>query len=95
MRKIRLGRRIARAIDLPEEALSDEPCVKINGPDYAVIYRHCGIYECIPERIFMWTRLGDICVNGSNLKILSITDDMAHISGLISSVELNYTGTKG
>ena len=45
-RKIRLGKRIAEALDLPDEAVSGLPKLTLHGSEILLIENHKGIFEC-------------------------------------------------
>ncbi|MDO4567607.1 MAG: YabP/YqfC family sporulation protein [Clostridia bacterium] len=95
MRRIKLGRRISRAMDFPEELLSSEPCVKVFAGEMAVIYGQRAVLECLPGSVHLLTENGDIRLLGEKMHIMAVEGSIAHIGGKVTRVELHYDGEDG
>ena len=49
-RKIRLGKRIAEALDLPDEAVSGQPKLTLHGREILLVENHKGIFVSNSEK---------------------------------------------
>ncbi len=85
-RMIRLGRRAAAFLDLPEEVLTG--CVKATmyASSAVVLENHDGVFECAPERIRLRTGEGILCIEGSGMVLVELSRERALVSGEIQGV---------
>ena len=84
-RRIRLGRRILSALDLPEEA-AGTPKLTLLGREHALVENHGGIYQYRAEEIALYTRAGTLRVAGGNLDIREVSPERLLITGRIDSL---------
>lgn len=85
-RRIKLGRRTASILDLPEETFTG--CVKVTlyAASSLVAQNHAGVFECGPERIRLRTNEGILRIEGANMTLMELSDERALVHGEISLV---------
>ena len=85
-RRIKLGRRAASMLDLPEETFTG--CVKVTlyAASSLVAENHAGVFECAPERIRLRTSEGILRIEGENMMLMELSDEHALVRGEISLV---------
>lgn len=85
-RRIKLGRRAAEMLDLPEETCTG--CVKatLYAAGTLVVENHKGVFECAPERIRLRTDEGILCVEGREMTLMEFSSERALVRGEISLV---------
>lgn len=85
-RRIKLGRRVAAVLDLPEETFTG--CVKVTLYSTATLVaeNHEGVFECAPERVRLRTCDGILRVEGENMTLMELSVERALIRGEIFSV---------
>ena len=91
-RRIRLGRRLLSALDLPEEA-AGTPKITVLGREHALIENHTGVYQYRAEEICLYTKAGMLYVTGEDLTLREITPERLYISGWVAG--LRYEGEAG
>lgn len=91
-RRIRLGRRLLSALDLPEEA-AGTPKITVLGREHALIENHTGVYQYRAEEICLYTKAGMLYVTGEGLTLREITPERLFISGRVAG--LRYEGEAG
>ncbi|MEA5059207.1 MAG: YabP/YqfC family sporulation protein [Candidatus Pelethousia sp.] len=93
-RRIRLGRRLLSALDLPEEA-AGTPKLTVLGREHALIENHTGIYQYRAQEICLSTKAGMLHITGEALTLLEITPERLYISGRVDSLRYEEgLGTK-
>ena len=85
-RKIKMGRRIARVLDIPEETLTCEVKVTLYHNNAVKIENHKGIFECTDRRIKVKLNKELLCIEGEGLVIMDFGDQRIYISGNIDAV---------
>lgn len=91
-RRIRLGRRLLSALDLPEEA-AGTPKLTVLGREHVLIENHTGVYQYRAEEICLYTKAGMLYVTGEDLTLREITPERLYISGWVAA--LRYEGEAG
>lgn len=86
-RKIRLGKRIAEALDLPDEAVSGQPKLTLHGREILLIENHKGIFECGECVVRLHTACGILRITGSALTLLELSAERLYVAGALCSVE--------
>lgn len=84
-RRIRLGRRILSALDLPEEA-AGAPKLTVLGREHALVENHAGIYQYRSEEIWLYTKAGMLLVTGEALTIRELSPERLYICGRIQGM---------
>lgn len=84
-RRIRLGRRLLSALDLPEEA-AGAPKLTVLGRERALIENHTGIYQYRAQEICLYTKAGMLYVTGEDLTLQEITPERLYISGRVDGL---------
>ncbi|HOG00803.1 MAG: YabP family protein [Firmicutes bacterium ADurb.Bin248] len=85
-RRIRLGRRAAEWLDLPEEILTGRVKVTLYAMDTLVAENHGGVFECAPERVRLRTAEGILRVEGRELTLEELSGERALVRGEIIGV---------
>lgn len=85
-RRIRLGRRAAALLDLPEETFTG--CVKVTlySANTLVAENHKGVFECAGEHIRLRTSEGILRVEGEGMVLMELSNERAMIRGEITGV---------
>lgn len=91
-RRIRLGRQILSALDLPEEA-AGTPKLTVLGRENALVENHAGVYQYRAEEICLYTKAGMLYITGENLTLREITPERLYISGQVDG--LHYEDKAG
>ncbi len=84
-RRIRLGRRLLSALDLPEEA-AGTPKLTILGREHALVENHTGIYQYREKEICLYTAVGILYVTGEGLTLRELTPERLFISGRVEGL---------
>jgi sporulation protein YqfC len=88
MEKISLGRRLARRLDIPAEALTDGPRITISGHDRVLVEGHRGLLEYADDRIAAAGAGCKILVKGQGLGLEAMSGRELVITGQLWAVEL-------
>lgn len=85
-RRIKLGRRIGKFLDIPEEAFGDtlKICMIENG--FASIENYKGVFECDKQLIKLRSSSGMVRIDGVDLMLGEIRSERAVVFGNIKSV---------
>lgn len=86
-----MGRRadkVNKILEIPREVLGKTPKITITGFDEVLIENFKGILEYEDFYIRICTHIGNISINGYNLKLTQMTEDDIIISGTIGKMEL-------
>ena len=85
MRKLN---RINEFLEIPREVISDIPKITITGFDEILIENFKGILEYEDFFARISTSIGNININGFNLKLNQMTDDDILVTGKIENIDL-------
>ena len=80
--------KINRMLEMPKETYTNEPKVVITGFDELVIENYKGILQYEDYYVKLSTYIGSINVNGFNLKLDKMNEDILKITGKIESVDI-------
>lgn len=86
-RRIKLGRRTAALLDVPEEALTGEIRLVLNGRGRCLVENHDGVFECGEEKIRLRCGRDILRIEGTELVLMDISPERAFVSGGIRSIE--------
>ena len=81
-------KRINRMLEMPKETYTNEPKVVITGFNELTIENYKGILEYEEYFIQLSTFIGSININGFNLKLEKMTEDILKITGKIETVDI-------
>jgi sporulation protein YqfC len=79
--------RINRFLELPREVVSDVPKITITGFDEVLIENFKGILEYENFFVRVSTDIGNININGFNLKLNQMADTDILVSGKIENID--------
>ena len=79
--------KINRILDIPREVSSKVPKITITGFDEVLIENFKGILEYEDFFARISTHIGNININGFNLKLSQMTDDDVLVSGKIENLD--------
>ncbi len=80
--------KVAQALDMPPEAMSDIPMITVIGGTEATVHSHKGIVEYDDKKIVLNTSLGIFDIFGENLEIKTVTDDEITLGGKVAGFEI-------
>lgn len=84
MRKI--GKRINELLELPREVISDVPKITIVAFDEVIIENFRGILEYENFFVRISTYIGNVNINGFNLKLNQMNEDDIAVKGKIETI---------
>lgn len=84
MRK--LGRKINELLEIPREVVSDVPKITIVAFDEIIIENFRGILEYESFFVRISTYIGNVNINGFNLKLNQMNEDDISVKGKIESI---------
>ena len=87
--------RISKFLEIPREVISDTPKITITGFDEILIENFKGILEYEDFFARISTNIGNININGFNLKLNQMSDDDILISGTIENVDFENNLSRG
>lgn len=79
--------RLNRFLDIPREVSSKIPKITITGFDEILIENFKGILEYEDFFVRISTHIGNININGFNLKLSQMTEDDILVSGKIENID--------
>ena len=79
--------RINRMLDIPREVSSKVPKITVTGFDEILIENFKGILEYEDFFARISTHIGNININGFNLKLSQMTEDDILVSGKIENID--------
>lgn len=85
--------RVSKFLEIPREVISDVPKITITGFDEILIENFKGILEYEDFFVRISTSLGNININGFNLKLNQMTDDDILVNGKIENID--FEGKNG
>ena len=80
--------KVSKFLEIPREIISSVPKITITGFDEIVIENFKGILEYEDYFARISTSIGNININGFNLKLNQMTDDDICVTGRIESLDL-------
>lgn len=80
--------RVSKFLEIPREVICDVPKITITGFDEVLIENFKGILEYEDFFARISTSIGNININGFNLKLNQMTDDDILVTGKIENVDL-------
>ena len=86
--------KVSKFLEIPREVLSNIPKITVTGFDEILIENFKGILEYEDFFVRISTTIGNININGFNLKLNQMTDDDILVSGKIDSLEFEKGGDK-
>ena len=85
-------RKIDSLLEMPNEVCSDEPKVTIVGFEKLIIENYKGILEYEDFFARISTNIGNININGFNLKLNQMTDNDILVTGKIENLDFEAKG---
>ncbi len=85
-RKIKLGKHIFEALDIPEESYLDSAKITLWGKETVLIEKHEGIFECAENKVRLFTKHGLLHVEGEKLVLLEMSDERLYITGKVEQI---------
>ena len=79
--------RINEILEIPREVISKTPKITITGFDEILIENFKGILEYEDFFVRISTHIGNININGFNLKLSQMTEDDILVSGIIENLD--------
>ena len=79
--------RVSKFLEIPREVISNVPKITITGFDEVFIENFKGILEYEDFFARISTEIGNININGFNLKLDQMTDNDILVSGKIENIE--------
>lgn len=79
--------RVSKFLEIPREVISNVPKITITGFDEILIENFKGILEYEDFFARVSTSLGNININGFNLKLNQMTDDDILVTGKIENID--------
>lgn len=83
---IETAEKLARALELPEDALSGSAKLTVTAGRRATVENHRGILSYADTRIVIRLSRGRLSVSGSGLRLLAMTPESIFIGGHIQNV---------
>lgn len=80
--------KINKMLEVPKELYTNEPKVIITGFNELIIENYKGILEYEEYYVRLNTYIGNININGFNLKLEKMTEDNLKILGKIESIDI-------
>ena len=87
--KKRIANKINNVLEVPREINDDNPKITIIGFDEMLIENYKGILEYEDFYIKISTIIGNININGFNLRLEQATEDDISIKGVIESFDID------
>lgn len=79
--------RVSKFLEIPREIISNVPKITITGFDEILIENFKGILEYEDFFAKISTQIGNININGFNLKLNQMTDDDIVVTGKIENID--------
>lgn len=84
--------RLNEILEIPKELVSNNPKITILGFEEMYIENYSGILEYEEFFIRINTKIGNININGFNLKLDEMTEDNLKITGKIENIDFEKRG---
>ena len=88
MKEQKIINRFTSIADLQDEPLPGLPLVEIIGDCRVLIERHMGVTEYGKEKIVVKAKCTQICVCGTEMELIKMTNSLLVIKGTIFSVNI-------
>lgn len=79
--------RVSKFLEIPREVISDVPKITVTGFEEVFIENFKGILEYEDFFVRISTSIGNININGFNLKLNQMTDNDILVSGKIENID--------
>ena len=89
--KKKLSNKIGRILEFPKEISERTPKITIVGFNEMLIENYKGIIEYEEFYIKVSTEIGNININGFNLKLEQVTEDDILVKGIVESFDIDRT----
>lgn len=86
--------KVSKFLEIPREVISNVPKITITGFDEILIENFKGILEYEDFFARISTEIGNININGFNLKLNQMTDDDLLVSGKIENIDFEEKNLK-
>lgn len=86
-RGVRLGRRLADFLEVPQDIVLDLPRITLVGSQQLVLENHRGIIEYSPTRVRLALAQGELAVTGADLALVSLSEEEVIVTGNIRAIE--------
>ncbi len=80
--------KINKILEMPKEVYTKEPKISITGFEEMIIENYKGILEYEDFFVKISTYIGNININGFNLKLENMSEDDIKINGKIESLDI-------
>lgn len=91
---MRLKRKVEELLEMPVEVTSDLPKITMSGFDEVMIENFIGILEYEEFFIRIKTYIGNVIINGFNMKLNQLNSEDIIIKGIISNITLEKGETE-
>ena len=79
--------KVSKFLEIPREVINDIPKITVTGFDEILIENFKGILEYEDFFARISTEIGNININGFNLKLNQMTDDDILVSGKVENID--------
>ena len=79
--------RVSKFLEIPREVITNVPKITVTGFDEILIENFKGILEYEDFFVRISTSIGNVNINGFNLKLNQMTDDDVLVSGKIENLD--------
>lgn len=83
---MRFRRKVGELLEMPVEVTSDLPKITIAGFDEVIIENFIGILEYEEFFIRIKTHIGNVIINGFNMKLTQLNSEDLMVKGIISNM---------
>jgi sporulation protein YqfC len=79
-------RKVAQILEMPYEVVSEEPKITITGFDEIIIENFIGILEYEEFFVRIKTHIGNVAINGFNLRLTQMNEEDILVKGKIENI---------
>jgi len=83
---MRFRRRLGELLEMPVEVTSELPKITLSGFDEVIIENFIGILEYEEFFIRIKTYIGNVIINGFNMKLTQLNSEDIKVTGIISNM---------
>lgn len=83
---MRFRKKVEELLEIPPEVTSDIPKITISGFDEVIIENFAGILEYEEFFVRIKTYIGNVIINGFNMKLNQLNSEDVMIKGIISNI---------
>ena len=91
---MRLKRKVGELLEMPVEVTSELPKITMSGFDEIMIENFVGILEYEEFFIRIKTHIGNVIINGFNMKLNQLNSEDIIVKGIISNITLEKGETE-